>query len=180
MTGRAPLSSRLLQSPRVGFGLTTLALVALASGGTSILVSHGTNQLQPDAPRVTPSRSPSPAAAPVLVERAPGSLLPTSLTGRRAPARPAPVSRSETVAPQVVEVVPPQPVVVPVPVVAPPVVAPPVVEPPVVEPPVVGPFIEPPTVDPDTLRGSRPGRRAHPPHPPHPDDNGKHLGQLKH
>lgn len=177
MTGRLPLSSRLLQSPRVGFAMTTVALVALSSGTTGILVSHGASQLQPVVPHVVPSRAPSPHATPVLVERAPGSLLPHSITGVRQPARPAAAPA------RVVDVAPTTPIVVPVPVVEPPVVTPPVPGPPVLGPPVVDPgVVEPPVVagpilEPNTKPNTNPGRRAH---KPHPEDNGKHLGQLKH
>jgi hypothetical protein len=169
------LSQRLLQSPRVGFALTTAALVVLASGGTALLVSHGTSQLQPAAPRSFPPRSASPAAGPVLVERAPGSFAPPqvhAIVPAAAPALLAAPPRSSIS----VQLLPPVPVPVPVPPSAPASV-PPALEPQAVAPPPVvalPPVVEPPVLDRHT-------KAAHKkPHPSHPDDHGKHLGQHKH
>ena len=155
------LSARVLQSPRVGFGLTTLALVGLASTGTGLLVAHGTSQLQPPAQHVVPPTPIPPSLTPVVVDRAPGTFRPA-----------APPVR-------VVRVVVPVPapqqdqgaVTAPPPAVDEPVAMPPVAGPPVVVPPVLPPG---PVVTPDLGGGKKK------PHPAHPDDNGKHLGQLKH
>ena len=159
------LPTRLLQSPKVGLGVTTAALVALATGGTSLLVSHGTRDLQPSAPVVAAPQVPGVPRTPVVVDHAPGSIaLPPAhlvVRPRVVPPVPRPVP---AVAPPVVA--PVQPPVVAPPAVQPPVVQPPVVQPPVAPPPVLGPSVTP--------------RRGGHVHPDHPDDNGKHLGQLKH
>ncbi|HUR51609.1 MAG TPA: hypothetical protein VMZ11_05760 [Mycobacteriales bacterium] len=130
---------------RIGFGVTTVALVALASASTGVLVSHGTRQLEPHAPQASvPLALPRPAP-PVVVDRAPGSLAPVPAVHRPADL-PAPVQGPPVV---VLPVLPVAPAVVPV--VEPPVVEPPVVEPPVVAPPVIEPpVIEPPVVKPPT------------------------------
>jgi hypothetical protein len=163
------LPARVLQNPRVGFGVTTVALVALASTGTGLLVAHGTKQLQP--PPVISLPTPAvEAGPPVLVPRAPGTLRPPV-------ARPVVAPRVVVPAAQPLPVLEPVPAPTPdvTPVVEPPVVEPPVVPPPVVEPPVVPPpVVEPPVVSPD-VKGH--GKKAH---PAHPEDNGKHLGQKKH
>jgi hypothetical protein len=148
----------------VGFGLTTLALVGLASTGTGLLVAHGTSQLQPPVQHVVPPVPSPPALTPVVVDRAPGTFRP--------PVRVVtPVSLPD---PGRGAVLPPPPAVAEPPavgpVVLPPVVLPPVA-PPVVEPPVLPPG---PVLSPDTDGGKKK------PHPAHPDDRGKHLGQLKH
>jgi len=165
----APL--RALHTSRVGFGVTTAALVALASSGTGLLVSHANKQLQPATPHALPPLAPSPPAAPVLVDRAPGSLvLPSPLVDGTARAIhralvSAPRQTRRTITGPLVPVSPPEVVVVP------PVVVPPVAPPPVVPPPVLGPSVDP---------GGKPGKHDKKPHPAHPDDHGKHLGQLKH
>jgi hypothetical protein len=155
------LPSRILQSPKVGLGVTTAALVALATGGTTLLLTHGTRDLRTPAP-VTAAPQPSAVPrSPVVVDRAPGSI---SLP----PSRPVvvrPVAQQPAVA---VPAVPAPPVEVPV-------VTPPVQGPPVTPPVVVPPVVPPPVLGPDTELGH--GHRAH---PAHPDDHGKHLGQLKH
>ena len=161
------LPVRFLQNPKVVLGVSTAALVALATGGTTLLVSHGTRQLQPTAPVVAAPQVTTPPRAPVVVDRAPGSIaLPRVRVPVLVPAA-QPVVPGPVVAPPAAE-----PPVVEPPVVEPPVVEPPVVEPPVVEPPVVGP---PVVLDPDVTPG-----HGHHARPAHPEDNGKHLGQLKH
>jgi hypothetical protein len=156
------LPSRILQSPKVGLGVTTAALIALTTTGTTLLLSHGTRDLRQPSPVVAAPQPSLVPRAPVVVDRAPGSI--TVPGPRTVVVRP--------VAPQPVVVVPDVPAPpVEGPVITPPVVTPPVVTPPVVEPPVV----PPPVVDPDVKPGH--GHRAH---PAHPDDHGKHLGQLKH
>ena len=153
-------SARVLHSPRLGFGAATAALVALASSGTGLLVAHGTNQLQPPAPNLETPQSPSPAGAPVVVDRAPGSLaLPPALLDGTARA----IHRALTAAPRTTR----RTVTAPLVPAAPPEVV--VVVPPVV-PPVVVP---PPVLDPDVSGSHGKGHHAH-------SDNGKHLGQLKH
>lgn len=172
------LPSRLLHSPKVGLGVATAALVALSTGGTMLLVSHGNHQLQPIAPVVAAPQAPLMPRAPVVVDRAPGTVAapPTrAVVLRPAVVRPQPPAPAE-VSPR--EPAPPvlQPPVVQPPVLNPPVVEPPVLEPPVVDPPVLGPpVVEPPVLDPALA----PAHRG-PTHPEHPDDPGKHLGQLKH
>jgi hypothetical protein len=163
------LPSRILQNPRVGLGVTTAALVALATGGTSLLVSHGTRQLQPVPPvAAAPQASPL-AHAPVVVDRAPGSIaLPPAHPAAVRPVASRPASDVPVARPDV-PVAPP--VEQPPSVTVPPVTEPPVTEPPVTEPPVT----EPPVLEPDIS----PGHGRHP-HPDHPQDRGKHLGQLKH
>ena len=132
--------------------MATAALVALATGGTTLLVSHGTRELQPPAPVVAAPQVSPPGRAPVVVERAPGSLA---------------LPPAHVVVPPVVELPPSVPVAEPPRAdrpdhpVAPDV---PVVVPPVVPPPVV----EPPVLDPDVKGHSKHGNK------------GKHLGQLKH
>jgi hypothetical protein len=156
------LPARVLQSPRVGFGLTTLALVGLASTGTGLLVSHGTSQLQPPVQHVVPTQAPPPLT-PVVVDRAPGTFRPS------VPSRPRVVRVVVPAAPQQdrgAVTAPPAVVDVPPVVDLPPVVGPPVVVPPVLPP---GPVLTP---------SAHGGKKK--PHPPHPDDNGKHLGQQKH
>jgi hypothetical protein len=168
-----------LKSSRLGVGITTLALVALASGTTGVLVAHGTKQLQnpprhtgPQTQAQAPSRAPA-----VVVDRAPGSLtLPP-------PHRPAQLPAPSTGAPDV------QVPVVPAPPAVPPVVEPPVT-PPVEVPPVLGPPVEPPVVEPPdggpVVEPAGHGAKHHgkPAVTPHVgkqhEDNGKHLGQIKH
>lgn len=146
------LPSRLLTSPKVGLGVATAALVALATGGTTLLVSHGTRDLQPPAPVVAAPQPSPPGRAPVVVPRAPGSIAlpPAHLVVPPVPAPPAAVPA--VAAP--VEHTPRGPVVPPVPA-----VPAPVVEPPVVQPPVLSPALQ--------------GHGRH-------GNKGKHLGQLKH
>jgi hypothetical protein len=163
------LPARVLQTPRVGFGLTTAALVALASGGTGVLVAHGTSQLQPPAPHLLPSQPSSPpTSAPVLVPGSPGSLaLPPALIDRTARGIHRALTQGSSREPRrvrlpLVDAPPPETVVVTPPVLPP--VLPPVVLPPVAPPPVVTPSLG--------------GKKK--PHPAHPDDRGKHLGQEKH
>ena len=131
--------------------MATAALVALATGGTTLLVSHGTRDLQPPAPVVAAPQPSPPGRAPVVVDRAPGSI----------PVTPAHVVVPPVAAPAVAVPVVPAPPVVVHPEVhgVPPEVPAPVVQPPVVEPPVLTPAVK--------------GHRHH-------GNNGKHLGQLKH
>jgi hypothetical protein len=168
----ADLPSRLLQSPRVGLGVTTAALIALATGGTSLLLSQATNQLQPQAPHAAAPPLLRPDRVPVVVDRAPGSVpvAGSPVVGPARVSRPAaPVTAPPAAADPLVPVVPPVVIVPEVPVL-------PDLQPPVEEPPVAGPPAEePPVLDPDvTGERGRGGNR-----PPHPDDQGKHLGQLK-
>jgi hypothetical protein len=192
-------SSRLrptLKESRAGIVLTTFALVALASAGTGILVSHSAKQLtqQPRTTATTAARAPQlpTVAPPVLVDRAPGTFV---LPPAARPPPPAP--HPQHPAPQ-----PPRPralgpVALP-PVVEPPLVEPPVVEPPVLEPPVLEPpVLEPPVLEPPfaprlpsfsphvtwpdrrqatphstapdaTSHAANPHKPAHPAHPSHP------------
>lgn len=153
--------ARVLYSPRFGFALTTLALAGLATTGTGLLVAHGTSQLQPPVSHALVPAPLPPALTPVLVDRAPGSLLPTAPRSVRTVrvvtvvAAPRDTTRSGGPSVQLPHVVPPH---------IPPVVVPPVTPPPVVEPPVT-----------PSLGGGK--KKAH---PAHPDDKGKHLGQQKH
>ena len=159
MTPGLTLPARLLQSPRVGFGLTVVALVGLASTGTGVLVAHGTKQLQPQVRQLVPPAT-APSAAPLVVDRAPGTFLPP------------PVRTVRVVIPVVVREQAPEAVASPPPVVGVGPVVPTVPElPPVVLPPVVVP---PPVVTPAT------DGKHKKPHPAHPSDRGKHLGQKKH
>jgi hypothetical protein len=166
-----------LKSSRLGFGVATVALVALATGTTGVLVAHGTKQLQPPATTAAPPVQLPGRTPPVVVDRAPGSLAPR-------PAQlpqPAQVPEQPVVAP---------PALSPAPPVEPPVVAPPVappVEGPPVEPPtvVVPPEVEPPFVAPDLDTHGRSwlshGGPTADPHGKKPhQNNGKHLGQVKH
>lgn len=172
------LPSRVLNSPRLGFGVTTVALVALASGGTGLLVAQGTKQLQPEAPQLAAPRTSTPPARPVVVDRAPGSLLlPPALVDGTARAIhralvPAPRQARRTVTAPLVPASPPEVVVVP------PASEPPVLEPPVLEPPVAEPRVVAPEIEPD----AKPGKtgKGHRSQPTHPGNKGKHLGQLKH
>jgi hypothetical protein len=68
------LAGRALSLPRISVGVTTAALVALASSGTGLLVTHSAQQLAvaPVTASAVP-QAPAPAQ-PVLVDRAPGSL----------------------------------------------------------------------------------------------------------
>ncbi len=102
---------RVVKSPRWGLGVMTFALAALASGGTGLLVSHGTQQLQPPAARTPAPLVPSPATAPVVVDRAPGSvLLPAALpVGVAPPTSRIPVSTQPDAAIRAEEPQPPVP-----------------------------------------------------------------------
>jgi hypothetical protein len=169
-----------LKSSRLGVGITTVALVALASGTTGVLVAHGTKQLQAPPRHTGPqTQAQAPARTPaVVVDRAPGSLI-LPPQHARAPQLPGPSARRPVV----------QVPVVPAPPVEPPVVEPPVT-PPVEVPPVLGPPVEPPVVEPPAggpvVEPAGHGAKHHgkPAVKPHVgkqhEDNGKHLGQLKH
>ena len=169
-----------LKSSRLGVGITTVALVALASGTTGVLVSHGTKQLQvpprhtgPQTQAQAPARTPA-----VVVDRAPGSITLPPPQHARAPQLPGPSARGPVVQVPVVPVPPVVPPVVEPP--APPVEVPPVVGPPV-EPPVVEPPVDGPVVEPDVHGAKHHGKPAVKPHVGQQhEDNGKHLGQLKH
>jgi hypothetical protein len=179
-----------LKFSRVGIGVTTVALVALASAGTGILVSHGTKQLaqQPSqrVPSVAPAPRVPPTAPPVLVDRAPGSFALPPVTLR--PVQAPPVAGPPLPAPFA-----PLPGVVVPGAVVPPAVTPPDVAPPVVTPPdVTPPDVTPPDVKPPVSKprepsfvphvepgkghsGTKPhtakphkAKPAHPQHPTHP------------
>jgi hypothetical protein len=160
----------------LAFGATTAALVTLASGGTALLVAHGTTTVS--SPTSIPGgllTDTGSQAGDVIVDRAPGTLAPridaTEQALREALAQRGPTGRRILTVPlvhlggatgidlpgvpSVPGVTPPAvkpPVVVPPvvnpPVVTPPVVTPPVVTPPVVTPPVVTPPVVPPVHDP--------------------------------
>lgn len=98
-----PSGSTLLRvqaSSKLAFVATTAALVTLASGGTAVLVSHGTGGLsRPSALRAgSPLTDPDAGTGAVVVERAPGTYAPTPAAplvaaGRTAQALPgSPVS----------------------------------------------------------------------------------------
>jgi hypothetical protein len=192
-----------LKASRAGIGLTTFALVALASAGTGILVSHGAKQLtqQPRTHTTAAARAPQLPSVPppVLVDRAPGSFfLPPAV--RRPAGTPAPGSALPAPFTPLPEGLVPlgQPPVLTPPDVIPPVVEPPVVEPPVVEPPVVRPPVVTPARQPSFVRhdttkpahkpvkahqaepgtAGKPGHAAHPAHPAHPSSaqDGEHPG----
>ena len=174
MTDGSSSPRRVLHGSRLGFGVTTAALIAVASAGTGLLVTRGTNQLQPSTGRVPPPLAASPQPVPVLVDRAPGSLVaPVRQVPTTPPHRPAPASVPRLPGTSV-ELPPTAPPEVP-PVVVPPVVAPPVVAPPPAEPPpVLGPSVR------QSGKAGKAGKASKKQHPAHPDDNGKHLGQLRH
>lgn len=73
-----PALLRVQATSKLAFGATTAALVTLASGGTAVLVSHGTSAMS--GPTSLPSgkllTDPSTATGPVVVDRAPGSYVP--------------------------------------------------------------------------------------------------------
>jgi len=174
-----PLPPRVLQRPLVGFGLATVALVALVTGGTGLLLSHGARQLQPPAPLAVAPVAPSAPSAPVVVRRPPGSIAlpPPRVVGPVALGPVAPVVEPEPAAPVVGPPAAP-------PVVAPPVDPPAAVEPPAVEPPVA----QPPVAEPEERPGRQPRTpdvrrsdpKGHGKAKEHPHDRGRHLGQLKH
>ncbi len=192
MTDQGSSLLRIQASSRLAFGATTVALVALASGGTAVLVSHGST-IQ-GSPTSLPAGSLLPDAgatdhAPIVVERAPGTATPLdpseqalrdalgyrSQPGRRTLTVPLVALNPTPAVPAIfgpalppVDLLPvaapagPTLPGVPVPVDVPPVV-PPVVVPPVVGPPVVvPPVIGPPVVPPLVTPP------AHVPHTPRP------------
>jgi hypothetical protein len=67
-----------IHGPRIGFGLTTLALAVLASAGTGVLVSEGARQLEPSAPSVLPADPEPTPVTPLVVRRAPGARIQTA------------------------------------------------------------------------------------------------------
>lgn len=151
-----PALLRVHSTSRLAFGATTAALVTLASGGTAVLVAHGTSSLS--GPTALPSGqllpgTPSAAPGSVVVDRAPGSYVQpvqvprqvappavdeTADALRKALADRPPTGKRTLTAPLVelpraqVPDVPPVVEVPDAPVVTPPVVTPPVVTPPVV------------------------------------------------
>ena len=166
MTDQGSSLLRIQGSSRLAFGATTVALVALASGGTALLVNQGSASL--GSPTSLPAGSLLPDAGAtdsthVVVERAPGTALlldPSERALRDALGlRPQPGRRTLTVplvafypgptpaAPALFgPAVPPsdfplvvEPAVLGVPEVPPTVLVPPDVVPPVVAPPVVAP-----------------------------------------
>lgn len=166
MTDQGSSLLRIQGSSRLAFGATTVALVALASGGTALLVNQGSASL--GSPTSLPAGSLLPDAGAtdsthVVVERAPGTALlldPSERALRDALGlRPQPGRRTLTVplvafypgptpaAPALFgPAVPPSdfplvvvPAVLGVPEVPPTVLVPPDVVPPVVAPPVVAP-----------------------------------------
>ena len=175
MTDQGSSLLRIQGSSRLAFGATTVALVALASGGTALLVNQGSASL--GSPTSLPAGSLLPDAGAtdpthVVVERAPGTALlldPSERALRDALGlRPQPGRRTLTVplvafypgptpaAPALFgPAVPPSdvplvvgPVVLGVPEVPPTVLVPPDVVPPVVAPPVVvPPAVVPPAHD---------------------------------
>lgn len=170
---------------RLVLGASTCALVLLASGGTAVLVTHGTQGLHP-VPLTAPPPvvgNPRPAPTPLVVPPAPGSVLFGPATTRPV-VRPA-VHVVGPVPVQDVPAAPEEPAAEPPSVVAPPVVP----EPPVVDEPVVDdPVVSPPVPGKDKgVRGpskGRPddddrgftavGKKAH------KDNRGHHKGQQKH
>lgn len=171
MTDQGSSLLRIQSSSRLAFGATTVALVALASGGTALLVNQGSASLGSPTSLPVGSLLPDVGATDptlVVVERAPGTALPLDPSEQALRdalrVRPQPGRRSliaplvalfpepTPTAPVFGPAVPPADVpVVVVPAVlggpeAPPkVVVPPVVVPPVVVPPdVVPPVVLPP------------------------------------
>lgn len=187
MTPGTPLPARAVTKPRLGVGVTTAALVALASGGTYLLVSHGASQLQPPSVKSLPQeqfRTPSPA--PVVVDRAPGSLVgaaPHHATREIAVVRPvaqeavpaqAVLSGSPTGAPAPATVPSPSPTAGPVP---------PSSAPPPTTSTTPSPGTPPPSTAPTSSPTSSPGDQDGDEHGERPGhdrhDNGRHLGQLR-
>lgn len=167
---------RVQGSSKLAFGATTAALVTLASGGTALLVSHGTASLSSPTALpgglFLPDRGSTAGSGAVVVERAPGTMdaapvvapvdpteqaLLDALAERPKPGRrilTAPlvdlvdlVDRVDgTTTTPVVGAPPVTPPVLPPPDVTPPDVTPPVVTPPVITPPVVTPPVISPPV----------------------------------
>ena len=185
MTDQGSSLLRIQGSSRLAFGATTVALVAIASGGTALLVNQGSASL--GSPTSLPAGSLLPDAGAtdpthVVVERAPGTALlldPSERALRDALGlRPQPGRRTLT-APLVAfypgptpaapalfgPAVPPSdvplvvvPAVLGVPEVSPTVLVPPDVGPPVVVPPVVvPPVVVPPAVVPPAHGSHSPG-----------------------
>ena len=78
MTDQGSSLLRIQGSSRLAFGATTVALVALASGGTALLVNQGSASLGSPTSLPAGSLLPDPGATdptPVVVERAPGTAL---------------------------------------------------------------------------------------------------------
>lgn len=179
---------RVQASSKLAFGATTAALVTLASGGTALLVNHGTTAMTTatSLPSGSLLRDAASAAGPVVVDRAPGTFAEpapantdqTERALRAALADRPPVGRRTLTAPLVLlhEVTVPAPVVQVPPVVVPAVQVPAAV--PGVHVPHTPHVPSVPDAHPTTDKPARPAKPTKPSEAEHEHgDNGKHQGR---